>query len=130
VKSNKDVILVLNNAPSIYPGNYFNYFLISFKTNNNFIFILLVHNSGIREYRYSTSFEKFGILIDYIQYYADINKANKIGRLEWEIEYVASKTYNMKQLSPSDWAKVLDKIKDKDSKLWKNYLKYVTVSEH
>lgn len=26
-KSNKDVILVLNNAPSIYPGNYFNSFL-------------------------------------------------------------------------------------------------------
>jgi hypothetical protein len=24
MESNKDVILVLNNAPSIYPGNYFN----------------------------------------------------------------------------------------------------------
>ncbi|CAB4396477.1 unnamed protein product [Rhizophagus irregularis] len=108
MESNKDVILVLNNAPSIYP----------------------VHNSGIREYRYSTSLEMFGILIDYIQYYADIKKANKIGKLEWEMEYIASKTYSMKQLSPSDWAKVLDQMKDKDSKLWQDYSKYVTVSEY
>lgn len=46
------------------------------------------------------------------------------------MEYIASKTYNMKQLSPSDWAKVLDQMKDKDSKLWQDYSKYVTVSEY
>ncbi|GBB84220.1 hypothetical protein RclHR1_10840005 [Rhizophagus clarus] len=108
IESNKEVILVLNNAPSIYP----------------------VHNSGIREYTYSTSLEMFGILTDYIQYYADIKKANKIGKLEWEIEYIASKTYNMKQLSPPDWGKVLVQMKNKNSKLWKIYSKYVTVSEY
>uniref|UniRef100_A0A1D1YL13 Endopolyphosphatase n=1 Tax=Anthurium amnicola TaxID=1678845 RepID=A0A1D1YL13_9ARAE len=106
MKMNEDIILVLNNAPSIIP----------------------VHNSGIREYRYSTYFDKFGMLTDYTQYYTDIKKANKIGEIEWEIEYIASETYGMNQLSPSDWAKVLDKMKDKNSKLWKVYLKYVTVS--
>ncbi|RIA85156.1 Metallo-dependent phosphatase-like protein [Glomus cerebriforme] len=106
IKSNQNIVLVLNNAPSIIP----------------------VNNPGIREYRYSTSFKTFGILTDYIQYYSDIKKANKIGKIEWEIEYIASKTYGIKELSPSGWAKVLDQMKDKGSKLWRVYLKYFTVS--
>jgi hypothetical protein len=67
------------------------------------------------------------MLIDYIQYYTDIKKANKIGKAEWEIEYIASETYGLQRLLPSEWAKVLDKM-DKGSKLWKAYFKYATVS--
>ena len=54
--------------------------------------------------------------------------ANKIGKAEWEIEYIASETYGVKRLLPSDWAKVLNKM-HKGSKLWKAYFKYATVSE-
>ncbi|CAI2172336.1 1102_t:CDS:2 [Funneliformis geosporum] len=97
-KSTDNIILILNNAPSIIPG------------------------------KYSTSSKMFGVLSDYIQYYLDINKANEIGRAEWKIEYIASEAYDMKQLSPSEWAKVLDEMKSDQSESWQNYLKFVTVS--
>ncbi|CAG8509345.1 17736_t:CDS:2 [Funneliformis caledonium] len=97
-KSFDNIILVLNNAPSIVPG------------------------------KYSTSSETFGALSDYIQYYLDIEKANEIGKAEWEVEYIASETYNMKQLSPSEWANVLNEMESEHSESWQNYLKFITVS--
>ncbi|CAG8537184.1 9313_t:CDS:2 [Funneliformis mosseae] len=97
-KSFDNIILVLNNAPSIVPG------------------------------KYSTSSETFGALSDYIQYYLDIEKANEIGKSEWEVEYIASETYNMKQLSPSEWANVLNEMESEHSESWQNYLKFITVS--
>ncbi|CAG8449758.1 16567_t:CDS:2 [Funneliformis caledonium] len=97
-KSVNNIVLVMYNAPSIVPG------------------------------KYSTSLGTFGELTDYIQYYLDIEKANVIGRAIWEIEYIATETYNMKQLSPSEWSKVLRKMKYKNSKAWKKYIKFFTLS--
>ncbi|CAI2194249.1 5745_t:CDS:10, partial [Funneliformis geosporum] len=42
-----------------------------------------------------------------------VQKANELGKAEWEIEYIASESYNMRQLSPSEWANVLNEMKCK-----------------
>ncbi|CAG8703622.1 13263_t:CDS:2, partial [Dentiscutata erythropus] len=80
---NEDVVLVLNNAPSIVP----------------------VNNPAIRVYKYSTDDENFGTLLDYTQYYTNLTEANEKGKLRWDVEYEARELYKVNKLRRKDWAK-------------------------
>nr|CAG8467595.1 11192_t:CDS:2 [Entrophospora candida] len=95
------IILVLNNAP--------------------------INNPAFRVYSYSQSSNSFGALLDYTQYYNNLNKSAENHKIEWEIEYVAREVYNITKLGTEDWVKVLSEFQKPNSILWGKYLKYINV---
>ncbi|RIB01033.1 Metallo-dependent phosphatase-like protein [Gigaspora rosea] len=105
-KTYKNVVLVLNNAPSV----------------------VTVHNPAFRIYEYSTHTEDFGTLLDYTQYYTNLTEANEKGKLRWDIEYKARDFYKISKLRSKDWAKVFHRFKKPDRELWEKYVKHVNVS--
>ncbi|RHZ59346.1 hypothetical protein Glove_364g40 [Diversispora epigaea] len=105
--SNDPVVLVLNNAPSIIP----------------------VNNPAIREYVYSTKDNNdFGVLLNYFQYFANLTEANNIGKVRWELEYMAKELYGINRLQGDDWENVLREFRKPNLELWERYKKYVYVS--
>ncbi|ORX46710.1 hypothetical protein DM01DRAFT_1327449, partial [Hesseltinella vesiculosa] len=80
-KSLSQVSTVLFNAPSIIP----------------------VNNPAIRVYNYETSANAkgsaYGSILDWTQYYADLEKANAAGKLNYELEYVASQLFSVKNFN-------------------------------
>ncbi|CAG8818050.1 758_t:CDS:2, partial [Gigaspora rosea] len=129
-KTYKNVVLVLNNAPSVVTGNS----LISYA--DTFVSIISrvlssVHLTSSRAlviYEYSTHTEDFGTLLDYTQYYTNLTEANEKGKLRWDIEYKARDFYKISKLRSKDWAKVFHRFKKPDRELWEKYVKHVNVS--
>jgi len=95
------VVGVLNNGPSIIPDN----------------------NPAMRVYDYSP---KDGQILDYTQYYTDLNKANAEGKVQWQVEYKFKDTYNVNNWSLSDWSKVLQNLSS-GGQMWNDYVRRVTV---
>lgn len=72
----EDTVMGIFNAPSIIPK----------------------HNPGFRVYTYETNSDgdyPVGTILDWDQYYLDLNKANEEDEVEYELEYTASDFYNV-----------------------------------
>ncbi len=76
-----------------------------------------IMNPSVRVYYYNrTTYE----ILDYAQYNADLNNANKIGRLNFTYIYSPKETYKMKDLSAKSWYNLLTRfmIDDNLFQLW------------
>ncbi|KAI8090038.1 Metallo-dependent phosphatase-like protein [Halteromyces radiatus] len=102
------VSTVLFNAPSIIP----------------------VNNPAIRVYRYETSKTKenpVGTILDWTQYYVDLDKANYEDSVQYEIEYQASKLYGVNRFDGQGISQAFKQLRvNKNSR--RLYSQYVTVS--
>ncbi|KAI7893528.1 Metallo-dependent phosphatase-like protein [Mucor mucedo] len=84
------VVGVLFNAPSIIPE----------------------HNPAIRIYTYETEGYRYpvGTILDWDQYYANLEEANQSGNLEFKLEYKASTLYNVDHFDASGLQTVFEAI--------------------
>ena len=63
----------------------------------------LNQNPGFRSY----TFDKSSLdILDYNQYYLDLDKANAAREMKWELEYSAKEYLNLEDLSPTSWNKL------------------------
>ncbi|CAG8439694.1 11548_t:CDS:2 [Acaulospora morrowiae] len=104
----ENIVLPLYNAPSIVPDI----------------------NPAFRIFSYSTKDSDYGLLQDYVQYYANLTTANKEGNLVWEIEYDVLDAYNMKGLSTDNWLNTLNEFAKANSTAWKLYKLYLFTNTH
>ncbi|KAJ3318720.1 Acid sphingomyelinase-like phosphodiesterase 3b, partial [Blyttiomyces sp. JEL0837] len=72
-----DVVHVFTNGPSVIP----------------------LYNPALRVYKYNNS----GDLLDYTQFWTDLEKDNSDGFVTWMTEYTAAGAYNMSRLSTEEW---------------------------
>ncbi|KAI8060550.1 Metallo-dependent phosphatase-like protein [Gongronella butleri] len=93
--------------------------------------IIPVNNPAIRVYNYQTSTSDskvpFGTILDWTQYYADLDKANAAGSLSYEVEYVASQLFGVNQYNDKGIDKVFQELNANSTTL-DLYSKYVSVS--
>ncbi|KAI8079248.1 Metallo-dependent phosphatase-like protein [Thamnidium elegans] len=84
------VVGVLLNAPSIIPEK----------------------NPAVRIYKYETEGTRFpvGTILDWDQYYANLEEANQSGNLKFKLEYTASKLYNVDHFDASGLQNVFEAI--------------------
>ena len=66
-------------------------------------------NPGIRQYLYRNNSKS---LLDYQQYFVDLEKANLVEYIQWTLLYNFSQMYNVSDLTGSSLRKVLDTIKE------------------
>ena len=66
-------------------------------------------NPGIRQYFYTNNSD---YLLDYKQYYVNLELANLLDQASWTELYSFRNAYKAKDLSPKSLRQVLDKIKD------------------
>ncbi|KAI9305400.1 Metallo-dependent phosphatase-like protein [Cunninghamella echinulata] len=93
--------------------------------------LIPVNNPAIRVYHYATSNSKnasLGTILDWEQYYVDLEKANKKGRVKFELEYQASKIYNINKFDATGISTVF-KTLQVNEKIRKLYGQFVTVSD-
>ncbi|KAJ3056022.1 Endopolyphosphatase [Rhizophlyctis rosea] len=76
------ILHVISTAPSIIPFN----------------------NPAVRVYEYE---KRGGRLVDYVQYWTDLNEDEQRGRVEFVEEYAASKAYGLKDLTTKSWIGLL-----------------------
>ncbi|KAI8351509.1 Metallo-dependent phosphatase-like protein [Blakeslea trispora] len=104
--SAKNVMVGLFNAPSIIPDN----------------------NPALRVYTYETKGAEYpvGTIRDWDQYYVDLKKANSDGNVKYQLEYKASKLYNVDHFDGEGVGQaMLHLVNDKESR--DLYNKYRTV---
>ncbi|CAO3592653.1 unnamed protein product [Absidia cylindrospora] len=92
--------------------------------------IIPVNNPAIRVYEYETGKGKehpIGTILDWNQYYADLEKANKEGKIKYELEYQASKLYGVNKFDSQGIARAFKELRV-NSKTRQDYSNYVTVS--
>ncbi|KAI8640196.1 Metallo-dependent phosphatase-like protein [Parasitella parasitica] len=84
------VVGVLFNAPSIVPQQ----------------------NPAVRIYTYDTEGTQYpyGTILDWDQYYANLEEANQSGTLKYKLEYTASKLYNVDRFDASGLQSVFEAI--------------------
>ena len=85
----------------------------------------LNQNPGFRSY----SFNKSSLdILDYDQYYLNLDKANAAGVMQWELEYSAKSYLDLDDLTPTSWNKLHKRFLDDDSAFQKfaqiNYVQY------
>ncbi|OAD79830.1 secreted endopolyphosphatase [Phycomyces blakesleeanus NRRL 1555(-)] len=104
-----NVATVLFNAPSIIP----------------------VNNPAIRVYNYETQGTEnpFGTILDWIQYYADLEEANDSGELEYKIEYQASELFGIETFDAAGVSKAFTKLAT-DKTIRKKYISYVSTKAY
>jgi len=96
-----NVLGVFTNGPSIIPAN----------------------NPAMRVYDYSPD---NGQLLDYTQYYTDLNNDNANGNVQWQVEYTLQNAYNVNEWSLSDWSNVLQNLSS-GGQMWNDYVQRVDV---
>lgn len=76
-------------------------------------------NPRMRQYKYS---RRTGQIVDYRQFWLNLENPHP----SWEVEYVASEVYHLKDLSPRSMATLLDTFTAEDNKggSWDSYWKY------
>lgn len=91
--------------------------------------VVPVKNPAVRVYEYATSGSTLpiGTLTDYVQYFADIIKANAIAELTFQEEYRATKAYELLDLSTSSWLSFFTK-KESNTAMKQKYELYKGVS--
>ncbi|CAO3633914.1 unnamed protein product [Cunninghamella blakesleeana] len=75
--------------------------------------LIPVNNPALRVYHYATSNSKsqsLGTILDWEQYYVDLEKANKKGSVNFELEYQASKVYNVKKFDANGISNVFKEL--------------------
>ncbi|KAF7721296.1 Acid sphingomyelinase-like phosphodiesterase 3b [Apophysomyces ossiformis] len=102
------VATVLFNAPSIIPLN----------------------NPAIRIYEYEIQGDKYpvGTIRDWYQYYADLEKANESGQLDFQLEYQASKLYGVDRFDAEGASTVFQELSNNNN-VFDQYRTFVTVSK-
>ncbi|KAJ3219213.1 Endopolyphosphatase [Dinochytrium kinnereticum] len=106
VSDNNPIVTAFSNAPSV----------ISF------------NNPAIRVYHYDTLRKRFGSLLDFVQYYTDVEKDNKRGSVKWEIEYSAREAYGINDLSVRSLVEVVKGFYEEGSKTLPMYRRFFNVS--
>ncbi|CAO3659359.1 unnamed protein product [Rhizopus stolonifer] len=91
--------------------------------------ILPKHNPAIRVYNYEIKGDKYpvGTILDWKQYYIDLEKANEKGKAQFELEYTASDLFGVDHFDGKGVAKAMNTIAEK-KKVRKLYKKYAKVS--
>jgi hypothetical protein len=91
--------------------------------------IIPVHNPAIRVYDYEVDGDKYpvGTILDWKQYYIDLDKANNDGKVNFETEYTASDLFGLDHFDGEGVAKAMNTIAE-DKKTRKLYKKYAKVS--
>ncbi|KAI9259300.1 Metallo-dependent phosphatase-like protein [Sporodiniella umbellata] len=91
--------------------------------------VLPKHNPALRVYEYDTEGEDYpvGTILDWQQYYLDLEKANEEREANYELEYTASDLFGIDHFDGEGVAKVLNTIAE-DKKIRKLYKKYAKVS--
>ncbi|KAI7898291.1 Metallo-dependent phosphatase-like protein [Cokeromyces recurvatus] len=92
--------------------------------------VIPVHNPAIRVYHYETQNNKrrpIGTITDWDQYYVDLDKANEHGQAEYQLEYSASKLYNVDYFDGEDLGQAILNIAT-NKRARKIYNKYAKVS--
>lgn len=69
-----------------------------------------------------------GTILDWDQYYADLNKANAKGKIEYELEYRASNLYGVSRFDVQGISRAFKQLRV-NSLARQNYIRYVTVSK-
>eukprot|EP00794_Sanderia_malayensis_P011730 gene11730-12950_t len=64
------------------------------------------------------------VVLDHLTYIIDLEKANKEGKAEWNLEYRATESYKMKSLLPADWDDLVETMKTDDA-LFKTFYSHV-----
>jgi len=82
------------------------------------------NNPSIRLYEYDT--QSFKIL-NYLQYMMDLDTANKQGKIQWQLEYVANQFFDTDVIDSEAMITVWDKMQANDMYFQKYYL-YNSVS--
>ncbi|SAM04850.1 hypothetical protein [Absidia glauca] len=93
--------------------------------------IIPVNNPAIRVYQYQTMPGKeypVGTILDWDQYYADLDKANAEGKIEYELEYKASQLYGVNRFDAQGISRAFKQLRV-NSLSRQNYIRYVTVSK-
>lgn len=83
------------------------------------------HNPGVRLVKYD---RETGAQLDIEQYYLDLEKANKDGVANWELEYTASAAYDMGDISARQLLKLSESMKIITGDAFKKYWKFYSVS--
>jgi len=84
-------------------------------------------NPGIRVWKYSAS---EGSLLDYDQYFADVDEANTgTSKFPWRLEYSAKHAYKLQDMSARSWNQLLREVTtNPEGELAKSYEKHKRVS--
>ncbi|KAI8342778.1 Metallo-dependent phosphatase-like protein [Chlamydoabsidia padenii] len=94
--------------------------------------IIPVNNPAIRVYEYETGHGKqhpVGTILDWKQYYVDLDKANKRGTVKYELEYQASKLYGVNKFDTQGISRAFKQLRvNKTAR--QEYSDYVTVSRN
>lgn len=83
------------------------------------------HNPGIRLVTYDRT---TGRHIELEQYYLDLETANRNSNATWMLEYKAGTAYSLIDLSASNLADLVERMKDPSSQVFQKYWLYYTVS--
>jgi sphingomyelin phosphodiesterase acid-like 3 len=111
--------VVLNIAPSLTPWR-------NGWTNDT------GNNPGLRLFKYNAT---DSTIINHYQFFANLTKANLLGRIDWKMEYDAVRAYGLKDYSVASWSKLLNLFSKEingeiQSALFEKYVEYTKVSEH
>ncbi|KAI8340845.1 Metallo-dependent phosphatase-like protein [Chlamydoabsidia padenii] len=93
--------------------------------------IIPVNNPAIRVYHYETMEGKehpVGTILDWDQYYVDLNKANRNGNVVYELEYRASQLYGVKRFDAQGISRAFKQLRV-NTVARHNYTRYTTVSK-
>ncbi|CAO3594947.1 unnamed protein product [Absidia cylindrospora] len=93
--------------------------------------IIPVNNPAIRIYNYETAHGKghpFGTILDWDQYYVDLNRANQVGKISYELEYRASELYGVNKFDAIGVSRAFKQLRVNRTAR-KKYSRYVTVSK-
>lgn len=102
----KKTVLGLFNGPSILPKN----------------------NPGFRIYTYETEGSDYpvGTILDWEQYYVDLEKANDANKVDYQLEYTASSLYNVDHFDGAGVGTAVYNVAKDDDAL-DNYKDYIKV---
>ncbi|ORX97217.1 hypothetical protein K493DRAFT_314188 [Basidiobolus meristosporus CBS 931.73] len=93
--------------------------------------IIPFRNPAMRKLSYVSRTDQaqaIGQISDYTQYYVDLDRANREGRLMYDVEYVASTAYKVENLSTESWQTILADFRKPGSPTWEAYQRYREVS--
>ena len=86
------------------------------------------NNPGVRLYHYVHN-SKLSQVIDYVQYFIDLTKANQAQKADWVEEYRATEAFQVSSLGPSQLHEVLAKFRDSDATFFDRYYLHNSVSQ-
>jgi hypothetical protein len=91
--------------------------------------IIPAHNPALRVYTYDTdgSDYPFGTILNWDQYYVDLNAANQNGKVGFQIEYKASDLYGVDHFDGPGVGQAIFNVAN-DQNLLNLYTQYVNVS--